>query len=246
VEFLITEGEGTNVENGVVKWFAIGVAEKRAYWLRLVAHGTTAHGSIPRADNPVPRLARAVARAAAWQTPIHLLPAVDHFFKAEATLETGEHRAWLANAKAALATPRGRAYILGDPYRNAILRNTIAPTVLTGSTQTNIIPPVASAQLDIRLMPDQDTAAFKQQLARVIADTSVHIETMRWRRRFTKCSLAFPSPHRSRRARRTVRRTATRAFRRTDSTPTSPKTKRPSEECTASMSGCRLPTSSSV
>ena len=178
VEFMITEGEGTNVENGVVKWFAIGVAEKRAYWLRLVAHGTTAHGSIPRADNPVPRLARAVARAAAWQTPIHLLPAVDRFFKAEATLEKGEHRAWLANARAALATPRGRAYILSDPYRNAILRNTIAPTVLSGSTQTNIIPPVASAQLDIRLMPDQDTTEFKRELARVIADTSVHIETM--------------------------------------------------------------------
>jgi len=178
VEFLVTEGEGTNVENGVVKWFAIGVAEKRAYWLRLVAHGTTAHGSIPRADNPVPRVARAVARAATWQTPIHLLPAVDRFFKAEATLETGEHRAWLANAKAALATPRGRAYILSDPYRNAILRNTIAPTVLTGSTQTNIIPPVASAQLDIRLMPDQDTTEFKRELARVIADTSIHIETM--------------------------------------------------------------------
>ena len=143
VEFLITEGEGTNVENGVVKWFAIGVAEKRAYWLRLVAHGTTAHGSIPRADNPVPRLARAVARAAAWQTPIHLLPAVDRFFKAEATLETGEHRTWLANAKAALATPRGRAFILSDP-----------------------------------LMPDEDTTAFKRELARVIGDSSVHIEVM--------------------------------------------------------------------
>ena len=178
VEFLITEGEGTNVENGVVKWFAIGVAEKRAYWLRLVAHGTTAHGSIPRADNPVPRLARAVARAAAWQTPIHLLPAVDRFFKAEATLETGEHRSWLANAKAALATPRGRAFILSDPYRNAILRNTIAPTVLTGSNRTNIIPPVASAELDIRLMPDEDTTAFKRELARVIGDSSVHIEVM--------------------------------------------------------------------
>lgn len=161
-----------------MKWFAIGVAEKRAYWLRLVAHGTTAHGSIPRADNPVPRLARAVARAAAWQTPIHLLPAVDRFFKAEATLETGEHHQWLSNARAALATPRGRAYILSDPYRNAILRNTIAPTVLTGSNQTNIIPPVATAELDIRLMPDEDTTAFKRELARVIGDRSVHIEVM--------------------------------------------------------------------
>ncbi|HXT48449.1 MAG TPA: M20/M25/M40 family metallo-hydrolase, partial [Gemmatimonadaceae bacterium] len=37
VEFLITEGEGTKVDHGVVRWFAVGVGEKRAYWLRLVA-----------------------------------------------------------------------------------------------------------------------------------------------------------------------------------------------------------------
>ena len=178
VEFLITEGEGTNVDHGVVRWFAVGVGEKRAYWLRLVAHGTTAHGSIPRADNPVPRIARAVARAAAWETPIRLLPAVDRFLKAQATLETGQHRAWLSNAAAALATSKGRAYILSDPYRNAILRNTIAPTVLTGSTQTNIIPPLASAELDVRLLPDEDTVAFRRELVRVIGDSSVHIEVL--------------------------------------------------------------------
>jgi len=178
VEFLVTEGEGTKVDHGQVRWFAVGVGEKRAYWLRLVARGTAAHGSIPRADNPVPRIARAVARVAAWQTPIRLLPAVDRFLKAQATLETGEQRAWLANAAAALETPRGRAYILGDPYRNAILRNTIAPTVLTGSKQTNIIPPEASAELDVRLLPDEDTAAFRLELARVIDDSSVTIEAL--------------------------------------------------------------------
>ena len=178
VEFLVTEGEGTNVDHGVVRWFAVGVGEKRAYWLRLVAGGTTAHGSIPRADNPVPRIARAVERVAAWQTPLRLLPSVDRFLKAQATLETGEHRDWLANAAAALETPRGRTYILSDPYRNAILRNTIAPTVLTGSKQTNIIPPVASAELDVRLLPDEDTVAFRRELARVIDDSGVHIEVL--------------------------------------------------------------------
>ena len=147
-------------------------------WLRLIAHGITAHGSIPRGDNPVPRLARAVARAAAWQTPIRLLPAVDRFFKAEATLETGEHCTWLSNANAALATPPGRAFVLGDPYRNAILRNTIAPTVLNGSNPTNIIPPVASAELDIRVMPDEDTTRFSSARACVIGDRSVHILVM--------------------------------------------------------------------
>jgi acetylornithine deacetylase/succinyl-diaminopimelate desuccinylase-like protein len=178
VEYLITEGEGTRVEDGVVKWFAVGVAEKRAYCVRLVAHGTAAHGSIPRADNPVPRLARAVERVAAWETPIRLLPSVDRFLEAQAMLEEGEHRAWLANAAAALQTPRGRAYILSDPYRNAILRTTIAPTVFTGSTRTNIIPPTASAELDVRLLPDEDPIAFRRELARVIGDDSIDIEAL--------------------------------------------------------------------
>ena len=97
---------------------------------------------------------------------------------AQATLEKGEHREWLPQAAAVLETPRGRAYILGDPYRNAILRNTSAPTVLTGSNQTNIIPPVASAALDVRLLPDEDTTAFKRERARMIDDSSDHIEVM--------------------------------------------------------------------
>src|SRR5918912_378531 len=98
VEYLITEGEGTRVENGKVRWFAVGVGEKRAYWLRLVAKGTAAHGSIPTKDNPVPRLARAIERVSRWETPVRLLPAVDHFFKAQAQLETGERREWLRQA----------------------------------------------------------------------------------------------------------------------------------------------------
>jgi len=174
VEFLLTEGEGTLVENGKVKMFAIGVGEKRPYWMTLTVHGVPSHGSVPTPYNPVPRLAQAVVRAAQWQTPVHLLPAVDNYFKALATLYTGQQRAWLMNASAALKDPKGRAFILSDPYRNAILRNTVVPTVLKGSNKTNIIPGEASAELDIRLLPDQDTAAFHRDLDRVIGDTSVH------------------------------------------------------------------------
>jgi carboxypeptidase PM20D1 len=120
-----------------------------------------------------------VARAAAWQTPVHLLPVLDRFFKAASTLESGERRALLANAKGVLATPRVHALILSDPYRNAILRNTIAPTALTRSSRANIVPPVAFAELDIRLMPDADTTIIRRDLSRVIGDRSVHIEVMR-------------------------------------------------------------------
>ncbi len=174
VEFLVTEGEGTAVVDGKVKWFAVGVAEKRPYWMTLTVHGTSSHGSIPTKANPVPKIAQAVVRASQWQTPVRLIPAVDKFFKAQAPLYTGEQRAWLANAQTALQTERGRAWLLSDPYRNAILRNTVVPTVLKGSDKTNIIPGLASADLDIRLLPDQDTLAFHRDLDRVIGDTSVH------------------------------------------------------------------------
>ena len=174
VEFLLTEGEGTWVEKGKVKFFALGVAEKRPYWMTLTVKGVPSHGSIPTKANPVPKLARAVVRASDWQTPVRLLPAVDKYFKALSVLYTGEQREWLANAGAALQTTRGRAFLLSDPYRNAILRNTVVPTVLKGSDKTNIIPGEASAQLDIRLLPDQDTAAFHRDLDRVIGDSSVH------------------------------------------------------------------------
>jgi acetylornithine deacetylase/succinyl-diaminopimelate desuccinylase-like protein len=173
VEYLLTEGGDLRVEQGKARWFGLGVGEKQVYWQKLVVKGKSSHGSVPTPDNPVPHLARVLARIAAWETPVRLTPAVDRFFKAQAKAETGQPRRWLEDAAAALRSPRGRAWLLSEPERNALLRNTISPTVLVGSNKTNTIPPEASAELDIRLLPDQDTLAFRHELLRVIADTSV-------------------------------------------------------------------------
>ena len=171
VEYLLTESGGSRVEKGKVRWFGLNVGEKRVYWQKLVVKGKASHGSRPTPYNPVPRLARILTRLAAWETPLRLTPAVDRYLKAQAPAETGEHRRWLADPARALASARGRAWLLSEPERNALLRNTISPTVLGGSNKTNTIPPEASAELDIRLFPDQDTVAFRRELLRVIGDT---------------------------------------------------------------------------
>ncbi len=93
IEYLLTEGADTRVENGRVRWFGIDVGEKRTWWKRLVAKGTTSHGSVPLGDNPVERLVRALGRISAYQTPVRLTPAVDRFFKAQARDETGPGKA---------------------------------------------------------------------------------------------------------------------------------------------------------
>ncbi|HET6778173.1 MAG TPA: M20/M25/M40 family metallo-hydrolase [Gemmatimonadales bacterium] len=173
VEYVLTESGGSRVEGGKVRWYGLNVGEKRVYWHKLTVKGKASHGSRPTRDNPVPRLARILTRLGSWETPLRVTPAVDRYFKAQATTETGERRGWLRDAAAAIRSPRGRAWLLGDPERNALLRNTISPTVLVGSNKTNTIPAEASAELDIRLLPDQDTVAFRRELLRVINDTAV-------------------------------------------------------------------------
>jgi acetylornithine deacetylase/succinyl-diaminopimelate desuccinylase-like protein len=178
IEYVLTEGADTRVENGRTRWFGIDVGEKRTYWKKMIARGTTSHGSVPLGDNPVERLVRALSRLSAWETPVRLTPAVDRFFKAQSRYETGERRAWLGDARGALRTRRGRTWLLSEPERNALLRNTVTPTVLTGSDKTNTIPQQASAELDIRLLPDQDTTAFRRELERIIADTAITLESI--------------------------------------------------------------------
>lgn len=178
VEFLLTEGGDNAVERGRLKWVGVSVSEKRTFWQRLTVKGTASHGSRPTPDNPVPRLLAAVARIAAWETPLHVTPAAQRYFADIARTFAGEQRRWLSDVRAALADPAGRAWILRDPYWNAVLRNTVTPTVLRGSNKVNTIPAEAVAEIDVRLLPDQDAEAMRAQLVALAADTAVRFETI--------------------------------------------------------------------
>ncbi len=174
VEFLITEGGDNLVENGKLKYWGIGVAEKRTFWQKLTVRGTPSHGSRPTKDNPVPKLVRALAKLADHETPLHVTPGVQKFFRDVSPGYTGEQRRWLADVATAVKIPRARTWLTNDVYWNAILRNTITLTGLEGSNKTNVIPPEATAKVDIRLLPDQDPAQVLAQLKRVVNDTAVH------------------------------------------------------------------------
>src|SRR5258705_10500203 len=65
--------------------------------------------------------------------------------------------------------------IRADLTLNALLRNTISITGLKGSDKTNVIPPVATAAIDVRLLPGQDPGAFLAELTRVVGDPAVTV-----------------------------------------------------------------------
>lgn len=178
VEYLITEATENSVVDGKVKYFAVGVAEKRTFWQRLTVKGVPSHGSRPTKNNPVPRLVGALDRIAQYETPIHVTPGVQKYFRDISRLYPAPRRAWLADVTKALNNPVARAWILSDVYWNAYLRNTISLTALSGSNKTNVIPPEATAEIDIRLLPDTDPAKFLATLQKIVGDTAVHWSTI--------------------------------------------------------------------
>jgi len=119
---------------------------------------------------------RALYRIASYQTPLVVTPAVERYLRDLSTIEPDPvRRAWLADVRAALKDSAAVRALTGDLTYNALLRNTISITGLTGSDKTNVIPSVATAGLDVRLLPGQDPQAFLADLIRVVGDTAVAI-----------------------------------------------------------------------
>ena len=177
-EFLLNEGGHTRAKpQGGVEFFGIGTTEKSPFWLDATARGTAGHGSRPSPDNPVHRLIRALDRIAGYRTPLIVTPAVERSFRDLATIERDTTvRRWMADIRGALRDSAAVRAITRDPTYNALLRNTISITGLKGSDKTNVIPPVATAAVDVRLLPGQDPAAFLAELVRVVGDTAVTLK----------------------------------------------------------------------
>ena len=178
VEYIITEMAENPIQDGKLQYYGVSVAEKRTFWQRLTVKGVPSHASRPTKDNPVPRLVAALDRIARHETPLRVTPGVEKYFRDISALYAGEQREWLANVRAALQNQRARDWITGDVYWNAILRTTISLTVLNGSSKTNVIPAEASADIDIRLLPDQDPAAVLDTLKRLASDTGIVWQTL--------------------------------------------------------------------
>lgn len=175
-EFLINEG-GENLleDNGHVKYVGVDVGEKAAFWLHMVAHGRAGHGSLPIADSAPNRLVQALSRIIAYRTPLKVLPVAEEFLRAMAPYESPERAEKFRDIRKALEDKNFQREVEQDESLNYLLRDTVALTMLGGSEQTNVIPPEAWANLDVRLLPGDDPKQFLETIRQVVNDPNVSI-----------------------------------------------------------------------
>jgi acetylornithine deacetylase/succinyl-diaminopimelate desuccinylase-like protein len=178
VEYLVTEGGDNLVTDGKLQYFGLGVSEKRTFWQKVTVKGVPSHGSRPTKLNPVPRLVAALNKIANYETPLHVTAGVDKFFRDISRMYPEPRKTWLSNVAEAVKNPQAKDWILSNVYWNAILRNTISLTGLAGSNKTNVIPPEATAEIDIRLLPDQNPADMLATLNKIVGDTAVHFQSL--------------------------------------------------------------------
>ena len=80
-EYCLAEGGGGMLRNGQAVTLTIAATEKTPRGVRLVARGVAGHGSVPRPDNAIGRLSRAVTRVVDWLPPMALNDVTRTYFE---------------------------------------------------------------------------------------------------------------------------------------------------------------------
>jgi acetylornithine deacetylase/succinyl-diaminopimelate desuccinylase-like protein len=135
--------------------FGISVAEKKILWLKLRAEGVAGHGSQPNDQNPNDRLVRALGRLLGEPLPTSSFTVLD--------------------------TMKSRVGSLAaNKFNNAIQHSTISLTSLRSGVgdppKVNVIPSLAEATLDCRVLPGTTKDQWLAEIRRRLGDPAITIE----------------------------------------------------------------------
>ena len=175
--FALNEGGGVAEKDGKAQYVGVQASEKVALSVDVIATGTAGHASIPRKDDSVAHLVEAMAKIATFETPVEFNSVTRAYFSGLAPLEDEETSKWMR----ALETPdRGdhaaRVIASANPEWNAMMRDTIAETMLQAGIRANVVPGEAKGVLNIRLLPGNMSSVLISKLSALVNDPAVKFE----------------------------------------------------------------------
>ncbi|MBN6040335.1 M20/M25/M40 family metallo-hydrolase [Amycolatopsis sp. 195334CR] len=143
-----------------VRAYLIETAEKGIRWMKLRVRGTAGHGSMIHRDNAVTKLSEAVARLGNHRFPLVMSPSVREFLDGVTEITGWDFPD--DDIEGAVAKLGNISRMIG-----ATLRDTANPTMLTAGYKSNVIPSVAEAAVDCRILPGR-IEAFNRELDEIL------------------------------------------------------------------------------
>jgi acetylornithine deacetylase/succinyl-diaminopimelate desuccinylase-like protein len=169
---------GGMVYGGRDALLGVQTSEKIYLSYRLTVRNPGGHSSLPRSDNAIYSLTRALNRIADHRFPIELNETTRLGLERGAAFEPPEIAA-VMRAVAADGRDGAADRLTKIPRFNAMLRTTCVATRLSAGHADNALPQTAEAIVNCRLLPGSDTAAIGATLRAVIADPEVRMEPLR-------------------------------------------------------------------
>ena len=179
---VVTEGIVAGVDKPVA---LIGIAEKGYLSLEFVVEDEGGHSSMPPRHTAVGVLSAAIARLEASPFHASLTQPVRNQLA-----YLGPEQGWFKRVLFAnlwLFAPLVTWQMEKTPATSAMLRTTIAPTMLEGSVKENVLPMRARGVVNFRLLPGMSSDEAIRHVVATVNDTRVKIVA-------TGTSLSEPSP----------------------------------------------------
>lgn len=175
LDFLLDEGGAIakDMVPGVDQRVAlIGPGEKGYVSLKLSARGQGGHSSMPPPQTAAGAVARAVHRLEQRPFPIDLTYTID-FIRFLGDAQPFAQRMLFANAW--LFSPLLKSALASDPSTNAGIRTTTAVTMLQGSVRDNVLPILASAVVNFRILPGETVETVVEYVTSVVDDPAIEV-----------------------------------------------------------------------
>jgi carboxypeptidase PM20D1 len=154
----------------------VGVAEKGYVDVEMSVEMEGGHSSYPGKDTTIGVLCEAVKKVEKSQMAARLGSPVREFLD-----ELSRHMGFgarLVFANSHLLEPIIMKQLLRNAQTAALVRTTVAPTVISGGSKTNVMPPKASAVINCRLLPGDTTQDVMDHIAAAVDDRRVKLTVL--------------------------------------------------------------------
>jgi acetylornithine deacetylase/succinyl-diaminopimelate desuccinylase-like protein len=175
--YAINEGGQVFSKDGKAQYVAVQVSEKVPANVDVIAKGTSGHASMPRKDDSITHLAAAIEKIGNYEAPVQFNSVTRAYFQAVAPLQDEETSKWMRSLDTGDRGEHAAKVISNDSLLwNAIMRDTVAPTMLKAGVRANVIPSEARGVINIRLLPGNQIAPLLAQLQKVVNDPAIQFE----------------------------------------------------------------------
>ena len=175
-KYAIGEGGGSSQFIGDQRFYNVMVAEKQVCWMRATFRGPGGHGSSPlRGGGAMAKLGHVLSTIESQRLPVHVTPVMEQMLAvlAEHTAApTDELIAKLrdpSQTDAILDQLIAQGISMARPL-DALLHNTVSPTVVRGGDKTNVHPSEITLELDGRLLPGFTYDDVQRELAELLGE----------------------------------------------------------------------------